>query len=308
MTERDIMMSRFKYFCVFTLCVLIAFFIVAYFQFNDSKAPIQRIHIGGSTTLYSAFLAEANAFNKQHKNAIAINSQSSTGEGIDKLIRGELQIARGTKSITFSDIRKAKKAKKGLHIFQIDFDALAIIVHPSKYKKIKNITKNQLYNIFYTGKIHNWSQLNSALKGPIHVYVRDPNVSGTAATFNKLITGKPKTRYISKAIRLKITTEIIPTISNDKDGISVVGTSFINPGVKALAYGTKKGATYKPTVEEIINNEYKLARSAYIFSTQTKGAVGEFISFVLSPHGQKILKEYGFIPIDVFQLEIKGKQ
>jgi phosphate transport system substrate-binding protein len=52
------------------------------------------------------------------------------------------------------------------------------------------------------------------------------------------------------------------------------------------------------TKETVILGEYKIARPLYMYTNgEPKGAVKEFIDFILSEEGQEIVEEVGFVPV-----------
>jgi phosphate transport system substrate-binding protein len=82
---------------------------------------------------------------------------------------------------------------------------------------------------------------------------------------------------------------------------------YIDENVNAIGYG---GIGYKDDIihaeiegiaaSEINarNDKYPITRYLNFFTSRTpKGAVKDFIDWVLSPAGQKIIKESGFIPL-----------
>ena len=82
-------------------------------------------------------------------------------------------------------------------------------------------------------------------------------------------------------------------VHNDPYGIGYVSVGYIDDSVEAV---TLDGV--KPTMDTVKKGEYKVARGLY---SNTKGeAAGltkKLIDYLLSPEGQKLALEKGFIPV-----------
>jgi len=70
--------------------------------------------------------------------------------------------------------------------------------------------------------------------------------------------------------------------------------------MKALSVSYDEGKNFvTPSVENVKNKTYPIARPLYFYYlTSDSGKVAEFIGYVLSPAGQKIVEEIGFIAVD----------
>jgi phosphate transport system substrate-binding protein len=54
----------------------------------------------------------------------------------------------------------------------------------------------------------------------------------------------------------------------------------------------------EPSEKSVQNDTYPITRYLHFFTTQIpKGAVKEFVDWILSPAGQRIVKQSGFIPL-----------
>jgi phosphate transport system substrate-binding protein len=82
-------------------------------------------------------------------------------------------------------------------------------------------------------------------------------------------------------------------IAGNKKGIGYVGLGFLNPKIKALEVNG-----VMPSVATGKSGEYPLSRGLNLYTGgQPTGEVAKFIDFVMSPAGQKIIAEVGFVPI-----------
>ena len=63
---------------------------------------------------------------------------------------------------------------------------------------------------------------------------------------------------------------------------------------------TSGAPAYPPNVENTLNKTYPLARSLQVYTLgEPEGAVKEYLSWIMSEAGQKILRESGYVPIPV---------
>jgi phosphate transport system substrate-binding protein len=74
---------------------------------------------------------------------------------------------------------------------------------------------------------------------------------------------------------------------------------YATPAVKSLRVAKKAGDTaYAPTVENTLNHTYPIARPLFMYTLgEPAGAVKKYIDWILSPAGQKIVVESGYVPL-----------
>ncbi len=122
--------------------------------------------------------------------------------------------------------------------------------------------------------------------------------SGTRGAFIDLFkvkekdkNGKKIDRTIETADISQSTGVVINSVSSNQNAIGYISLGSINDNIKALKVN---GVT--PTKENIKSGSYKIARP---FNIATKGkqdkVVEDFIKFILSDDGQKIIEENGYI-------------
>jgi phosphate transport system substrate-binding protein len=256
------------------------------------------IRLDGSTTLYPAFAALGKRFMELHPGITVVNEQSSSGQSVRMLIDGQIDIARVARELKMADLEAARATGKNLRMFQVGFDVIAIVVHPSKSKYVKQLTKEQAWAIFFAGTITDWAQLNPALSGKINVYVRDLETSGVAAAFAEMVTGSEDIPQVAHGIEVDFTPDLRKVAVKDKDAITYLPASFIDESVAALAYGPDEGSTVPISPATVRNRSYQLNRDLYIATISTPTGVNcRFIDFALSREGQRIIKQNGLTPV-----------
>ena len=92
---------------------------------------------------------------------------------------------------------------------------------------------------------------------------------------------------------------IIQSISQTKGGIGYIGLAYLNKDVKAIHVSYDKGKTFtEPSVANAKNETYPIVRPLYYYyEANSESVVKPFIDYVLSPEGQKIVSEIGFITV-----------
>ena len=166
-----------------------------------------------------------------------------------------------------------------LEMVQLGSDAFVFIVNANN--PVSDITIDQIRGI-YSGEITNWSELGGDFS-PIAAMRRNKN-SGSETALEKLMGDTP--------------------IKPDYTALfgSPIGFSFRYYVTGMLAEGGVKILTIngiEPTPETIADGSYPI--SGGIYAVYRKGETNEnvykAIDFMLSPEGQKIVQESGYIPL-----------
>jgi phosphate transport system substrate-binding protein len=244
------------------------------------------ITIKGSTTVLPIAQIAAEVFMERHPEVKILVQGGGSGIGIASLIDGTCDIADSSRPMKDEEIATAKSKGKDPIANVVAMDGIAVIVHPSN--KISKITKAQLKDI-YTGKISDWSALGGE-KQKIVVVSRDSS-SGTFESFGEMALDKEKVR--ADALMQASNQAVASTVSKIPGAIGYVGLGYLSSQVKALTFDG-----VMPSRETVLNNKYKLARPLFMYTNgEPKGIIKEFIDFVLSVEGQKLVEEVGFVPV-----------
>ena len=181
-----------------------------------------------------------------------------------------------------SDEQLAYAAENGveLEMVQIGSDAFVFIVNANN--PVDDITVDQIRGI-YSGQITNWSELGGNSM-PIAAMHRNEG-SGSQTALEKLMGDMP----------------IVPDYTTVVG--SPIGFSFRYYVTGMLAEGGVKILKIngiEPTAETIADGSYPV--SGGIYAVYRKGETNEnvykAVDFMLSPEGQKIVEDSGYIPVN----------
>ncbi len=278
-------MKKVKYVLVVLSVALI--FMMAGCGGNRGENSEKSIVLNGSTTVFPIAQRAAEEFMNLHSDVNVSVRGTGSGNGIAALINGTCDIADASRPMKDEEIKKAKENGVDPVSTVIAKDAIAIIVN--KDNPIKSITKEQLKEI-YTGQITNWKELGGADMKIVPV-TRDSS-SGTFEIFEEKILGKG-TEMISSAVVQGSNQAVKTTVSKTPGAIGYIGLGYVDSTVKTVAFDG-----VLPSKENVLNGTYEISRPLLMYTDGVpKGVVKEFIDFVMSPEGQKIVEEVGYIAV-----------
>lgn len=246
----------------------------------------ERITIQGSTTVLPLVQILAEEYLEAHPEMDISVSGGGSGVGITALLDGVVDIAMSSREAKEKEVTAFQEKGKELIPVIIAYDAIAVIVHPTN--PVSNLTLETLQKI-YSGEITNWQELGGA-KMPIVPISRD-FASGTFEVFNKVVLkGKEVT---PKALMLISNLAILQEVSSSPGCIGYVGLGYVRESVKVVALDG-----VLPSWDTVRTRKYPLSRPLYLYLDRPpEGAIKDFLNFVLSEEGQRIVAETGFIPV-----------
>ena len=100
-------------------------------------------------------------------------------------------------------------------------------------------------------------------------------------------------------LSMPATGAIIQSISQTKGAIGYVGLAYVNKEVKAINVSYDGGKVFiGPSAANAKSNTYPIVRPLYYYyDNNSERIVKPFIDYILSPEGQKIVMEVGFISV-----------
>jgi phosphate transport system substrate-binding protein len=255
------------------------------------------IVIKGSTTVLPIAQAALEAYMKVHPGVNISLSAGGSGDGIKALIDESTDIASSSREIKDKEIALARERGVNPVAHTIAIDAIVPIVHPRN--KVQGLTIDQLSQI-YQGKITNWKEVGGD-NLTIVVISRDSS-SGTFESWGHLVLNNA--RVTPRAQLQASSGAVVQAVSKNRYAIGYIGLGYLNTSVKGL---TVNGIT--ASAKTALSKEYPVARPLYMYTNgQPAGEVADFLKFVLSPAGQKLVAKEGFVPLTAEEIRKPAKK
>ncbi|WP_300039784.1 substrate-binding domain-containing protein [Methanospirillum sp.] len=144
----------------------------------------------------------------------------------------------------------------------------------------------------YTGTSKSWKDVGGNQDG-FEIVGRD-SASGTREFFFNEVMKKAD--FTSFMLEKNSNGAVQQLVSQTPTAIGYVGMGF-EDGVKVLSLDVD-GKKVKPSVETVKSGGYPLSRELYFVTNgEPTGVAKDFINFLLSAEGQKIVEQEGFVSL-----------
>ncbi|MDR2698267.1 MAG: phosphate ABC transporter substrate-binding protein [Candidatus Methanoplasma sp.] len=270
---------------VAVVCIAGAYLVVG----NDKKENVT-INAWGSTTVSPLMMELYTNYHKEHGNVTINIGGNGSGEAYNALINGTADIGM---------LSRALNASEPATPLKIASDAVVMII--DKNAGVTDLTLEQLAKI-YAGEYTNWNEVGgNTLK--IEPLVRE-STSGTRACVNAILgpkVGMTERQFdelkVDKRYSVKGTEgHMLTDAQNTTGAIGYVGlgaSTNIGSSMTALSVG---GVT--PSKDTILNGTYSISRPLFLATLgEPNEEVKAFLDWIISPAGQKIVDDMGFVPI-----------
>lgn len=262
---------------------------------KEGEKELQYVTIKGSDTMVHLASTWAEEYMKENGQVEISVTGGGSGTGIAALINGTTDICAASRKIKKKEIDLATKNNVVPMEHIVSMDGIAVIVHPDN--PVRELTMGQISDIF-TGAVTNWSEVGGNDQ-PILVFSRESS-SGTFVFFQEHVMNKKD--YTSRARLLPGTSALVQSVSADAGAIGYVGLGFAEEAAGKVAVinvkATDESPAVAPSEETVVNGSYPIARPLFLYTNgEPQGAVKQFIEYTLSPAGQKIVRETGYVPI-----------
>ncbi len=267
---------------------------------GDEAAGRTIIQNKGSDTMVNVAQVWAEKYRSVAPDVEVEVSGGGSGVGIAALIRGAVDIANASRDMKAQEMEAAEKnTGKAPKEFTVGYDALAVYVH--KDNPLEEIDLPGLAEIYVEGgPVTRWSQLGVTIPGVSDdtiVRVSRQSSSGTYEFFRDHVLEKRDFALGSRD--LNGSKEVVELVSSTPTAIGYSGMGYATDHVKMLRLTSEPGGTaYEPSVENTNNHRYPLARSLHLYTLgDPEGAVKAYVEWILSPAGQKIVEDSGYVPL-----------
>jgi phosphate transport system substrate-binding protein len=267
----------------------LTFGMFVFFGFNMMQ--VTKITVKGSDTMVILAQKWAEQYMKINKNVSIQVTGGGTGVGISALINGATDIANASRPIKKSETDKLKEKYNTLGV-EIPCAKDGITIFLNETNKVEELSIQQLSDIF-SGRITNWKDVGGA-NAAIKLYGRE-NSSGTYAYFKEdVVQGD----YAASCQSLPGTAAVVNAVKKDKLGIGYGGAAYVSGVKQCKIKATDADPAYLPNEENINNGVYPISRYLYMYvKNRPTGEMKNFIDWVLSAEGQKIVVDVGYFPV-----------
>lgn len=263
-------------------------FILLLLLLSCSYKPSEKreIKIVGSDTMLELTLNLAEQFMKENPGISIRISGGGTATGIKALINNETDICTASRNLKPEEAKSLAEYYGSLGlVFLIAKDALSIYLNPNN--SVRDLTLNQLKDI-YTGKVKNWKVFGGK-DTTISVVNRNPNSGTFLYLKDHILDGE---NYTENSIVKPTTKEVIKFVEEHENAIGYGGMGYKGKIIDSKINGVD------PSENNVRNDTYPIIRYLHFFTSKTPdGTIKKFIDWVLSPAGQNIVRQSGFIPL-----------
>ena len=265
---------------------------VSSLNFDTSLPNPSILSMDGSTTMVALVKDLRNAYSQVNPNTpttygVPDGNPTGSSQGLKNLINGSVAIVATSRPL------KPEEAEAGIQLVPIAKDAIAIVVGINNPFK-GGLTKNQVRDI-YQGKITNWSQVGGT-NLPIKVINRASS-SGTRQAFLDIVLAGQQfapdnTNFITW--KQDETTAILRDLGDN--GISYATTTQVEK--QEIVRILPINGVAPTDIDSVKSGKYPISRSLFLAAKKTTSpVVKQFIEFALSPQGQQIGQNLGFISV-----------
>jgi phosphate binding protein len=207
-------------------------------------------------------------------------------------------IGMSSRPIKVTELERALKAGLGdltgsgsEHV--LGLDGIAAVVHPAN--PVRSLTTVQL-RLLFDGEVTDWLKVG-APAGPVSILARDDR-SGTFDTWKHLVMGD--TPIVPTAKRFAESDKLSEAVAADPSAVGFIGLAYVK-NARAVAVAEPGSSPLFPSRFTIASEDYALTRRLFLY-TPARGATPaglEFVTFALSPAGQKVVSDAGFVDLTI---------
>lgn len=261
------------------------------------------IRTAGSSTVFPLSERIAERFRDEgYKGNITIDS-IGTGAGFERFCKaGETDISNASRPIKASEVESCKAIGREPVEFRVGTDALAVVVSKNN-TFLKNVTLEELAKIF-SDTTEKWSDVNPAWPKENILRFSPGTDSGTFDYFIEAVMTpafKEKGKEaLLKAKNLQLSEDdnvLVQGVEGSPYAIGYFGFAYYQENQGKLTALSINGIA--PTVQNVNEGKYPLARPIFIYSTAKimaeKPQVAAFINFYLTYVNEEI-RRVGYFP------------
>ena len=106
--------------------------------------------------------------------------------------------------------------------------------------------------------------------------------------------------YAAEALKESSNQAVLTDVAQTETAIGYVGLGYLDASVKTLKVTPVGGGdAVEPSADSVKSGAYPISRALHYYTNgDPSGGLKDYIDFCLSPEGQKIVADEGFVPIN----------
>lgn len=279
--------QRKRRWCKGSLCGLLLFGVIF---ISCGKKQELSFAVSGSGGIISALKNAADVYEKGRRIKITVIEAPSIA-GLNSLLEGKCDLAASLMRMPGEMSLRAKKQNKKISGVTIGYDVIVPIVHKSN--PLDNLFLGQLADM-YAGLIDDWKDVEMK-PGRIVVVDREKSSAIRSVMTERFFYSEDKE---VKSIIESSDEAVAAAVAREPNAIGYISRTAIVDGVKIITINT-----IAPTDDNVLKKYYKLYRELYLYYDETnpRGAIREFVDYLLGTEGQKVLHKAGIIPASLIK-------
>ncbi len=246
------------------------------------------ITVSGSTSVTNVMEVLGETYSKSTNKNVEVQGTGSSA-GIRAAKDGTSMIGMSSREVKESEMTTDTKA------IVIARDGIAVTTN--NQNTVTNLTKDQISKI-YRGELKNWSEVGGENR-PIVVVTRDA-ASGTRGAFEDIMSLKRtvndmKVSAITPTAQVGNGNGMVKTIvANNPYAIGYISLGSVDDSLRALSVDG-----FAANDANIATGDYGIARPFVVLVKEDVATQAtEFIDYILSDNGQKLVVEQGYIRVN----------
>lgn len=236
------------------------------------------ITLAGSTSVMPFTEKLAEHFMLDHPEFVIDVQGGGSTAGIQAVVNNTVNIGMSSRDLSDKE--------KTLNTITICHDGIAMIVHPQN--SVRSLTLQQIRDIF-NGRIKNWRELGGVDRR-IDAVTREEG-SGTRSAFEELVM---KGKAIDDSIMVQDSNgSVKEVVATDPYAMGYISLGLVDQKVLSVTIDE-----VVPSIKSIKSGRYKIVRPfLYVTNGELDTYAKEFVDFILSKDGQKILIKEGLVSL-----------
>lgn len=257
------------------------------------------LRINGSTTVNPVVSRAAEVLRTERDMEIVVDTQGGSSGGISSL--GDGRVEMGMSSRPLDDRDRETYPDTDFVATRIAVDALALVVSKDVWEGgVRALDREQIRRI-YEGRVDNWKDVG----GPDQAVVffnKEPG-RGTWEVFADWLYGDSDEAPFVSHPEVGSNEEGRTKVASTRGAVSQLSAAWADgESVFALGLRTPDGRIVRPEPGDLEADRYPLARPLLLLTDgEPTGNAKVLVDFLLSPRGQELAEEAGYLPLAVLE-------